>query len=624
MTKKVLKSLSKCIKIIKNGGFMTIESPKMLTEETLLNEFDDVVELHGGIQRELWNGQNTPKSLREEIDALPQGVEFEECGDGNVKLPNGDIVADLRNLDFITVDPRSCKDMDDAVCCEIADNGDYILYTAVADVPRYFDLPENLDDIDSLDSIGKVYLAGGYTMYSPFKAYGILPEELSDNLCSLKEGEERLAFVTRIVINKETGEQKGEPVIMEGVIKSRAKLSYNEAQAIIDDDKEGYQNNPSINTRVKEQVVKGLIIANEIRKGFAKRDMVRFPDEQERRVRLTNGKIEVELEKRIEYQDVIEAFMIMTNEANAKFAYEHKVDAIYRLHDAPNTNADGEDILSLMRLLEYIPLYGFDEEIESVSQVSPGTFNRIFDLVKGGGAENEVYKRFLARIQTRAKSSTIPVQTTCCDGIGGREYQFSHFGLQSKYYMHITSPIRRITDYVNMKNILAYVQEKKPLSSKLVSEIAMQADRRRLEVDNAEMGFGDILASHYYQDHTEMINASICDFDYSKNGFCIYKDDRTGFRINVPIEEFSHGLFIGQEKWGFTIYDDVVATLGQKNQILVCVNDDLTISGQVVNSKIKQSSFGGGYQEGQYSRKKKSKKESKMKHNYDEFDDERY
>lgn len=595
-------------------GIMTIETQNQLIKETILKEFDDAVAQHGGIARDLW-GDNCPKSLKEQIDALPKKVEFEECGTGKVKLPNGDIIDDLRNLDFITVDPQGCKDMDDAVYCEMAKNGDYILYTAIADVPRYFDLTEDDLQDEELQSIGQVYFKGGYTMYSPFKAYNILPEQLSDNLCSLKPGEDRLAFVTKIVIDPVTGRQKGEPKIMEAVVRSRAKLSYNEAQAIIDG-KTQQSRKEILNEAVYCQVILGQIVADAIRYGFACRDMVRFPDEKERLITIEDGQIKVETEERLYYQDVIEAFMIMTNEANARFAQQKNLDVIYRMHASPNGNNGGEDIVSLVKLLQTMPLYGFEEKIDAVSEVTPGTFNRIFDLVKSeNGAKNDVYRKFLSRIQARAKSSPVLTKTVASDSINGRVYEYSHFGLQSDCYMHITSPIRRITDYVNIKNILAFIQGKKPLSASLVEKVAKQSNFTCEEVDKAEIDFNAILASHYYSEG-RMINATLCDFDYSKNGYCIFEDDETGFRINVPIEEFSNGLYIEQEKWGFSLYGDVIASLGQKEKLLVQVNDDLTISGHVLYSRsrhVGEDREEYHSQRERFERRKLSKQKAKMR-----------
>ncbi len=592
---------------------MTTESPKQITIENLLKEFDDVVAMHGGIPRDLW-GIDCPQTLREQIQALPKKVEFEEYGKGKVRLPNGDVIDDLRHLEFITVDPQSCKDMDDAICCEIAKNGDYILYTAIADVPRYFDLTEDIANGD-LNSIGQVYFNGGYTMYSPFKAYNILPEELSDNLCSLKAGEDRLAFVTRIVIDPVTGKQKGEPKIMEALVKSRAKLSYNEAQAIVDSQMSKVRSE-NANEVVIGQVLIGQMVADSIRNGFASRDMVRFPDEEERSISIEDGQIKVEIEKRLPYQDVVEAFMIMTNEANAQFAREKKLDVIYRVHASPNSNNGGEDILSLVRLLQIMPLHGFEESIESISQVTPGTFNRIFDLVKSeNGAKNEIYKKFLSRIQARAESSLDIPKSICYDYISGRKYEYSHFGLQSDCYMHITSPIRRITDYVNIKNILAFVQGKEPLLAEIVAKVAMQANATCAEVDKAGMDFMEIVAGHYYGEE-RIVSATLCDFDYSKNGYCIFEDDATGFRINVPMEEFSHGLYVEQEKWGFTLYGDVVAALGQKETLLVQVNDDLTISGHVINARSHHIAQEGGKfhsERERFEKRKLSKKKAKMR-----------
>lgn len=598
------------------GENMEENAKEILTVEQLLNEFDDVVVAKGGIPRQLW-GENCPQSLREEIDALPDKVNFQEIGDGKVRLENGDEIFDLRHLDFITVDPKGCKDMDDAVCCQVNENGDYVVYTAIADVPRYFDLPESLNDIDACDSIGKVYLKGGYTMYSCFKAYGILPDKLSDDLCSLKEGEDRLAFVTKMTISHKTGRIIQAPEILEGVIRSRAKLSYNEAEEIVENGESAVKNNPSITNRVEQQVILGRVIADTvIHQNFVKRDMVKVPDEEKPIVTLKNGKFKVEKQNHLAYQDVIEAFMILTNEVNARFAKIHNIDGIYRIHEDPSVG-EGKDTESLAKLLECQPLYGFDRVIDPIYPISPKVYNELFALAKNDGEKNELYRRFLSRIQKRAKSSLIPYQQMILDGDSGegKNYAFSHFGLQSEYYMHITSPIRRITDYVNIRNILAYVQGKAPLSRNLVEQIAYHADERRAEVDNAESGFRDIVASHYYKNQSFSIFAKLCDFDF-KNKECIFEDENTGFKIRVSLDEFTGGLYVDQEKWGVLLNGDILACLGQKKEIYVTVEKDMSVRGFVANTRINSSSYIES-EEGDYGEDYHSKKKQKVKNKWD-------
>lgn len=556
---------------------MTAESENLIQED-ILNEFDDIVEMYGGVPRFLWD-KNCPESLKAEIDSLPKSVDFVNIGNKKVRLENGDVIDDLRDLDFITVDPATCRDMDDAVCCGVTEEGDYVLYTAIADVPRYFDLPDSLDECEAMDSIGKVYLAGGYTMYTPFKAYEILPEKLSQDLCSLKEGEDRLAFVTKIVIDSKTGLQKGEPLITEAVIRSRAKLSYQIAQAIIDGELKNCVNCSALNNEnVLFQVRIGKMVADVIRKGFRERDMVRFPDDDNRNIYTSDGMIMVENKGRIPYQDVIEAFMIMTNEANAKFARDNKINVIYRVHDNPSTN----DVESLIKLLKYEPIFGFDEDMEKANDVSPGAFNRILDLVElEKDSIKEIYKRFLSRIQTRAKSSLFPHQITCCDRINGIEYKFSHFGLQSDCYMHITSPIRRITDTINIKNILAFIYGRQPISQNLVSQVSSHSNFRRKAVDEATACFDNLVAQYYFQQNSGFVNARICDFDYKNYSYCVFEDEKTGFKINVPIEELTSGVYFDQEKWGGIMQGKVIFSLGQREQLFVSVDEDMQVLGHL-------------------------------------------
>lgn len=558
------------------------DEPK--TKEGFLNSFDEVVGKKGGIPRDIWEDKNEDKkksTLLNEIANLPKKVEYEKLGNGRIKLPCGDIIDDLTGLDFITVDPEGCMDMDDAVCCYFNEKDNtYTIYTAVADVPRYFDLPEKVDSIPNRSTIGEVYLSGQYTMYSPFKAYGILPEKLEHDLCSLKAGEDRLAFVVKMVIDGKSGCPVGEAEFFEGLIKSRGKLTYSEAQNIVDKYNEMIAKQESTNdyvdippfTDIEEQVVGCNLAGKCIRKGYFKeRGMINFPDEKERKIEIEDEKIVVKTLERIPYQDVIEAFMILTNEASAQFAQKKELNVIYRTHSEPNINDAPQQIRAFQ---EYMKLPISEEET-----LTPEFYNNIFNNTSDS-REIKAYKRLLVRLQCRAQSETTYSQGTLSNGYDerGGEYTYSHFGLQSEAYLHITSPIRRATDYINMKNILACIQDKQPISGKMVEEVARLSNIRAGQTDKASAEFMEILANDYYKD-LGLIHASICDFDYTdKNGggVAIFEDEKTGFKIKVLLEKLvpNYNKCTQSFKWGVVTNNEVAVLLGQEKNLSVEIEND--------------------------------------------------
>ena len=186
-------------------------------------EYDAIAESHGAIM------SFSDPLVQAEIEKLPTEVDLtgknlclEQDYEEMRKVKNN-VVVDLRNLQFTTTDPATCKDMDDAIYSTIDKNGNIVVYTAVANVTKYVKLNSE---------IGRRYIKAGFTTYAPNKAYNILPPELSTNICSLNPNVDRLALVIKTTLNKD-----GEPIestIMDAVIKSKQKYSYEEAQAIVD------------------------------------------------------------------------------------------------------------------------------------------------------------------------------------------------------------------------------------------------------------------------------------------------------------------------------------------------------------------------------------------------------
>lgn len=186
-----------------------------------IHEYDAIAESYGAIMN--WQGANIEK----EISMLPSNVNVDDLPlitqEQAQFLQKGHVV-DLRNIPFVTVDPATCKDMDDAIYSTIDENGDIVCYTAVANVTKYVDLDTE---------IGERYLNGSFTIYAPNKAYNILPTKLSTGICSLNPNEDRLAFVVKTIIDKNTGKAK-DSCIYDAVIQSRQKYSYEQAQEIVD------------------------------------------------------------------------------------------------------------------------------------------------------------------------------------------------------------------------------------------------------------------------------------------------------------------------------------------------------------------------------------------------------
>lgn len=518
-------------------------------------EYDAIAENCGANMS--WSGAGIEK----EIEAIPTEVDLtgktlisekdEMAREGDAK----DKVVDLRHLAFTTVDPATCKDMDDAIYSTYDKNGKLVVYTAVANVTKYVDLNSE---------IGKRYIQGGFTVYAPNKAYNILPPQLSTGICSLNPNVDRLALVIRSVINEKTGEPISSK-IMDAVINSKEKYSYERAQEICDSNPDvkledlKKKNMEGEELSKDEQVILNAKASDILWKGFGKRNSISFETRNEYDVHFNEDFSDIEeitAQEHIPYHKVIEAFMLTANEATAKYCQDNNIPNIYRVHDMPN-----EDKLAMAyEFFSYL-------DIPFEGDLSPMGIKRIVNSVKDSRKE-KVVNNFLVRLQSKAKynNSTNPkggelVIFKDKDNKKGMNRELlrqqieesmkymeniSHFGLQSQHYSHTTSPIRRISDYVTHKNVLAHLQGGEMIDEKTVLEIAQWANQMQDAVDQAEREFDDLNSAIYCEHHIgEVMHGRVCSFKKLKDTkditasdiLILVEDEARGVKVQIPASD---------------------------------------------------------------------------------------
>ncbi len=319
---------------------------------------------------------------------------------------------DWRSLPLITVDPADAKDHDDAVYAELdpsPDNPDGVVVTvAIADVSWYVRPHSPLD---------REALKRGNSVYFPDRVVPMLPERISNDLCSLKEGVDRPALAVRMIFSKE-GRKAGH-TFHRIMMKSAAKLSYQQAQAAIDgqpDDKTG----PML-----EPILKPLWHAYEIMKKGRERRQPLELDMPERKILLKeDGTVDrVFVPPRLDAHKLIEEMMIQANVAAAETLEKKKQVFIYRIHDGP-TLAKQEVLREFLKTLDIVLAKG--------GNVRANSFNGILAKAEGTPHQTMVNEMVL-RSQSQAIYSP--------DNIG-------HFGLNLMKYAHFTSPIRRYADLI--------------------------------------------------------------------------------------------------------------------------------------------------------------------------------
>ncbi|GMP00506.1 ribonuclease R [Bradyrhizobium sp. TM239] len=319
---------------------------------------------------------------------------------------------DWRDVPLVTIDPPDAKDHDDAVHAQPDEDpnnkGGFIVNVAIADVSFYV-RPGTALDRDALDR--------GNSVYFPDRVVPMLPERISNDLCSLVPGEPRGALAVRMVLGPDG--RKRSHSFHRILMRSAAKLSYAQAQAAIDgrpDDTTGPLLDP---------ILKPLYAAYACAKRARdERDPLNL-DLPERKILLkSDGTVDrVVVPERLDAHKLIEEFMILANVAAAEMLEKKSLPLIYRVHDEPTL----EKVHALAEFLETL-----DVPFAKSGALRPTTFNRVLAQLEGHD-----YYPLVSEVVLRAQAQA--------------EYSsenYGHFGLNLRRYAHFTSPIRRYADLV--------------------------------------------------------------------------------------------------------------------------------------------------------------------------------
>lgn len=326
---------------------------------------------------------------------------------------------DLRDKKFVTIDPATCKDMDDAVYIEKQPFG-YRIYTAIADVEHYVKLNSEIDN-EAFKRGTSCYLGDG--------VYPMLPECLSNEICSLEENKDRLAKIT--IVDMDKNGKILDYSINSGVINSKHKLSYN-----IADDIHFNNNNAQITYSDVKNEIDLMFEASDILVNLRKKRGCLFIESKEPTFKLDDTKTKI-LEVTDEHSllkstKIIESFMILTNEIVGHYFTVNNLDTLFRTHSQP-TKSSLKELNEILQNFNFPPVEG-----TSIS------YQKLLKQIKG----NE-YEEYLTKMILRSMQKAIYQP----DNIG-------HFGLASSEYIHFTSPIRRYPDLVTHRILTSHQSQK--------------------------------------------------------------------------------------------------------------------------------------------------------------------
>ena len=374
--------------------------------------------------------------------------EAKKCGD---KVSEKDIKnrRDFRSENIFTIDGEDAKDLDDAVRVEKLENGNYKLEVHIADVSNY--VKENsLLDSEALIRGTSIYMLG--------RVIPMLPRELSNGICSLNQGEDRLTLSCIIEIDN-----KGNVIssnVCKGVICVTKRMSYKDVQKILDgNDKEILEKYRAYieDFKLMEELAH-ILKQRRLENGYLNLDLPETKIELDIDGRVVNiGKYETTFAN-----EIIEHFMLTANETIAEKFYWLQAPFIYRVHEEP-------DLEKVKELNKFLFNYGLKIKA-SKDNIYPKEFAKVIDEIKGK-EEERVISTLILRTLKLAKY----------------DYENKgHFGIASKFYCHFTSPIRRYPDLFIHRVISKYLENNYVLDDEEYNLLEKQAEDRSVKSSERE------------------------------------------------------------------------------------------------------------------------------------------
>ena len=376
------------------------------------------------------------EELERESQSIQEGITKEEIKQRR----------DFRDVTTFTIDPEDAKDFDDALSFKKIDNGHYEIGVHIADVTHYVK-PNSLLEKEAFDRATSVYLVD--------RTIPMLPERLSNGLCSLRPNEDKLTFAAVFVMDA-----KGkihDQWFGRTIIHSDKRFSYEEAQEVLETGKGPFS----------EELTTLNDLAKKLRKERFSKGAVNF-ETTEVKFKLDEKGIPLAVIPKVrkDAHKLIEEFMLLANKHVATFVYEYKKGKekntfVYRIHDFPDPEKVKDFAL-------FAKQFGHRMNVEeaSISQ----SLNKLMNEIEGK-PEQHVLEQLAIRTMAKAKYSTEPK---------------GHFGLAFNHYSHFTSPIRRYPDMMAHRLLQHYLDEGKPVSKVDYEERCEHSSEREKRAADAE------------------------------------------------------------------------------------------------------------------------------------------
>ena len=388
-----------------------------------------------------------PKKVLNQANKIPTKISPEEM-EGR---------RDFRDITTYTIDPEDAKDFDDAISYRRLENGNHEVGIHIADVSHYVKQGSPID-IEAYERGTSVYLVD--------RTIPMLPEKLSNEVCSLRPNEDSLTF--SVVFELDSNGHIRDTWVGETIIHSNKRMDYSEVKAIIDGEK----------SELSDYILPVNKLAQKIRDRRFKQGAINFDSEEVKFILDDDAKpIGVYIVEDTEANWLIEEFMLLANKAVAEMIGKPEKGSkgkkagktfVYRVHDEPNQD-------KLSTFTEFVSKMGYKVDTESQSKLAK-SLNALFRAISGKGEENMI-STIAIRTMSRAYYST--------DNIG-------HYGLAFKHYTHFTSPIRRYPDLMAHRLLKSYLSGGRSKNKETYEEYCEHSsvmERRAVEAERTSIKY---------------------------------------------------------------------------------------------------------------------------------------
>jgi ribonuclease R len=479
-----------------------------------------------------------PQEVLDQANAIPDTVQPED------KVNRKDIT----DQPMVTIDGDDSKDFDDAVAVWRLPNGNFHLGVSIADVSHYVTEGSPLDQ-EAYDRSFSTYLAD--------RVIPMLPFRLSNGICSLNPGVERLTLTCDMEIDDQG--QIVKHTIYPSVMKSAARMTYNNVNKIIQDRDPALREQYSQLTDMFDTMGELHEILFNMRH---RRGAIDFEDTEAKIIVDKDSKpVDIVLRERGTAERMIESFMLAANETVAKEYYLQHVPFLYRVHETPDQDR-------IQSFYEFVSAFGIHPK-GGTENVQPKALQDILAQVAGTPEEAVVNTMMLRSLKQAHYSDEL----------------LGHFGLAAKYYTHFTSPIRRYPDLIVHRMIHQYAQSgegqaEKDKWHKVLPDIAEQTSTQERKSVDTERDVDDLLKTEYMEKHVDeefdAVIASVTSF---------------GMFIALPntVEGLVHISTIGDDFYSFD--DKQLALLGRSTHKMYRIGQAVKVKLVSANVTLRQLNF---------------------------------